>query len=113
MEVTPQITAGTGFIYSDINFIALGSLVEHLSGQTLADYALQHILVPLGGIHFCFTPSREMRHVIAPTQYDENGMMLRGVVHDPTARRMGRVSGNAGLFSDADDITLYAQTLLN
>ena len=50
---------------------------------------------------------------IAPTQYDEQGKMLRGVVHDPTARRMGGVAGHAGLFSTADDLAKFAQELLN
>ena len=50
---------------------------------------------------------------IAPTEYDENEHMLRGVVHDPTARRMGGVAGHAGLFSTADDLSKFAQALLN
>ena len=50
---------------------------------------------------------------IAPTQYDEQGKMLRGVVHDPTARRMGGVAGHAGLFSTADDLAKFAQALLS
>src|SRR5581483_1019157 len=50
---------------------------------------------------------------IAPTQYDENNHMLRGVVHDPRSRRMGGVAGHAGLFSTADDLAKFAQTLLN
>ena len=39
--------------------------------------------------------------------------MLRGVVHDPTARRMGGVAGHAGVFSTADDLAKFAQALLN
>ena len=39
--------------------------------------------------------------------------MLRGVVHDPTARRMGGVAGHAGLFSTADDLAKFAQALLD
>jgi uncharacterized protein YbbC (DUF1343 family) len=50
---------------------------------------------------------------IAPTQYDENEHMLRGVVHDPTVRRMGGVAGQAGLFSTGDDLAKFAQALLN
>ena len=50
---------------------------------------------------------------IAPTQYDEHEHMLRGVVHDPTARRMGGVAGHAGLFSTGDDLAKFAQALLN
>ncbi len=50
---------------------------------------------------------------IAPTQFDEQNRMLRGIVHDPTARRMGGVAGHAGVFSTADDLSKFAQFLLN
>ena len=60
-----------------------------------------------------FVPPAAWRAKIAPTQYDENEHMLRGVVHDPTARRMGGVAGHAGLFSTADDLAKFAQALLN
>ena len=50
---------------------------------------------------------------IAPTEEDENHHLLRGVVHDPTARRMGGVAGHAGLFSTADDLAIFAQALLD
>ncbi len=60
--------------------------------------------------------------LIAPTQYDDQldatvnpdfGHMLRGIVHDPTARRMGGVAGHAGVFSTAHDVALFAQALLD
>ena len=60
-----------------------------------------------------FLPPASWRKRIAPTEYDENGQMLRGVVHDPTARRMGGVAGHAGLFSTADDLAKYAQALID
>ena len=60
-----------------------------------------------------FLPPRDWIPRIAPTQYDEHGVMLRGVVHDPTARRMGGVAGHAGLFSTADDLAIFAQELLS
>jgi uncharacterized protein YbbC (DUF1343 family) len=59
-----------------------------------------------------FLPPEQWLPRIAPTQYDEQGHMLRGVVHDPTARRMGGVAGHAGLFSTADDLAIFAQQLL-
>jgi uncharacterized protein YbbC (DUF1343 family) len=63
--------------------------------------------------HTRFMPPAAWRPKVAPTQYDENEHMLRGVVHDPTARRMGGVAGHAGLFSTADDLAKFAQALLN
>src|SRR6202451_1211900 len=104
---------GSRFSYSDINFITLGALVEKVSGEMLDQYAIRHIFAPLKMTHTRFLPPPALRFKIAPTQYDENEHMLCGVVHDPTARRMGGVAGHAGLFSTADDLAKFAQALLN
>jgi uncharacterized protein YbbC (DUF1343 family)/CubicO group peptidase (beta-lactamase class C family) len=110
---TPQDAPGSKFTYSDINFIVLGALVERVSGEPLDEYAVRHIFAPLKMTHTRFLPPAAWRPKIAPTQYDEDEHMLRGVVHDPTARRMGGVAGHAGLFSTADDLAKFAQALLN
>ncbi|MCU1300175.1 MAG: hypothetical protein JWQ87_459 [Candidatus Sulfotelmatobacter sp.] len=114
---TPEDPPGSKFSYSDVNFIVLGELVERVSGETLDEYATRHIFLPLKMLHTRFVPPAARRagwiEKIAPTQYDENEHMLRGVVHDPTARRMGGVAGHAGLFSTGDDLAKFAQTLLN
>jgi uncharacterized protein YbbC (DUF1343 family)/CubicO group peptidase (beta-lactamase class C family) len=104
--------AGVRFVYSDINFIVLGALVEKLSGMTEDQYTLKNIIQPLGLKHTRYVPPADWLPLIAPTEY-EHGVMLRGVVHDPTARRMGGVAGHAGLFSTADDVAIYAQALLD
>ena len=113
MEQRPQNPPGTKFVYSDINFEVLGFIVEKVSGMQLNEYALKHVFEPLGMKHTRFLPPDAWKAEIAPTQYDENGKMLRGVVHDPTARRMGGVAGHAGLFSTADDMAIFAQELLS
>ncbi|GBQ34494.1 serine hydrolase [Acetobacter fabarum] len=113
MNSVPQTPPGEQFVYSDLNFITLGLIVERLSGQPLATYAMEYILKPLGLHNSFFLPASSYQNTIAPTQYDENGHMLRGVVHDPTTRRMGGVAGHAGLFSCAQDTVAYAQALLN
>jgi uncharacterized protein YbbC (DUF1343 family)/CubicO group peptidase (beta-lactamase class C family) len=110
---TPDDPPGSRFSYSDINFIVLGALVERISGESLDEYCERHIFLPLKMTHTRFLPPAAWRAKIAPTQYDENEHMLRGVVHDPTARRMGGVAGHAGLFSTADDLAKFAQALLN
>ena len=109
----PLNPPGARFVYSDINFITLGALVERVSGASLNDYAEEHIFKPLKMTHTRFLPPHSWVHSIAPTQYDEKNVMLRGVVHDPTARRMGGVAGHAGLFATADDLSKYCQALLN
>src|ERR1700726_2269148 len=109
----PETTPGSGFVYSDINFIMLGALVEKVSGETLDAYTTQHIFAPLKMTRTRFVPPAAWRPKIAPTQYDDKEHMLRGEVHDPTARRMGGVAGHAGLFSTGDDLAKLAQALLN
>jgi uncharacterized protein YbbC (DUF1343 family) len=91
----------------------LGEMVERVSGETLDAYTARHIFVPLKMVHTRYVPPAAWRAKIAPTQYDENEHMLRGVVHDPTARRMGGVAGHAGLFSTGDDLAKFAQALLD
>jgi uncharacterized protein YbbC (DUF1343 family)/CubicO group peptidase (beta-lactamase class C family) len=113
MSQAPANPPGSRFVYSDINFEVLGFVVEKVSGESLNDFADHHIFIPLGMNHTRFLPPDEWRPRIAPTQYDEQGKMLRGVVHDPTARRMGGVAGHAGLFSTADDLSRFAQGLLS
>jgi uncharacterized protein YbbC (DUF1343 family)/CubicO group peptidase (beta-lactamase class C family) len=110
---TPQDAPGSKFSYSDINFIVLGALVERVSGETLDAYAWRHIFLPLKMMRTRFLPPAAWRAKVAPTQYDEHERMLRGVVHDPTARRMGGVAGQAGLFSTGDDLAKFAQALLD
>ena len=110
--IKPATPAGVRFVYSDINFITLGALVEKLSGMPEDEYVQRNIIAPLGLRHTRYMPPVQWRDRIAPTQY-EHGVMLRGVVHDPTSRRMGGVAGHAGLFSTADDVAAYAQNLLD
>jgi uncharacterized protein YbbC (DUF1343 family)/CubicO group peptidase (beta-lactamase class C family) len=110
---TPMFPPGSRFLYSDINFITLGALVEKVSGTSLDQYCATHIFAPLKMTHTRFLPPKSWLPKIAPTQYDpDTGKMLRGTVHDPTARRMGGVAGHAGLFSTADDLSKFAQALL-
>jgi uncharacterized protein YbbC (DUF1343 family)/CubicO group peptidase (beta-lactamase class C family) len=105
---------GSTFVYSDINFIVLGELVQKVTGMTLNRYAESFIFEPLGMSNSRFLPPQSWFLRIAPTQKDErSGLMLRGLVHDPTARQMGGVAGHAGLFSTADDTAKFAQAILN
>ncbi len=108
----PIYAPGSQFLYSDVNFIVLGALVERVSGTSLDQYCRKNIFLPLMMTHTRFLPPAAWLPKIAPTQFDEHDKMLRGVVHDPTARRMGGVAGHAGVFSTADDLSKFAQALL-
>lgn len=113
MREKPENPPGSQFVYSDINFETLGFLVEKISGEPLNEFASSKIYVPLGMKDTRFLPPREWDARIAPTQYDEQGHMLRGVVHDPTARRMSGVAGHAGVFSTGDDLARFAEDMLS
>lgn len=108
----PVRAPGTAFIYSDINFAALGEIVRRVSGLPLDVYCDRHIFKPLGMKDTGFVPQPAQRRRIAPTVY-RRGEMLQGEVHDPTAARMGGIAGHAGVFSTADDLAVFARMLLN
>jgi uncharacterized protein YbbC (DUF1343 family)/CubicO group peptidase (beta-lactamase class C family) len=113
MTETTSGPPGVHFVYSDINFILLGELVHRLSGQTLSDYAREHVFLPLGMRETMFQPPASLIPRIAPTERDgPRGAPLRGVVHDETARYMGGVAGHAGVFSTADDLARFCEMML-
>lgn len=118
---------GTFFRYSDINYILLGQIVEQVTGTPLDDYAQSHIFAPLRMQDTGYLPLRRVdAATIAPTQLGREddqgdkgahgdlapGELLRGVVHDPTVRRMGGVAGSAGVFTTVGDVARYARMLL-
>jgi len=110
----PAGPPGMRFVYSDINFILLGEMVRRLSGTTLPDFADAAIFHPLGMHDTMFRPADSLRPRIAPTEMlEKSHVVLRGVVHDPTARDMGGIAGHAGLFSTADDLGRFCQMLLD
>ena len=109
------------FIYSDINFELLGEIVRRVSGLRLDEFARREVFEPLGMRETMFLPPAALRPRIAPTERCTpfgwpcevpGAQMLRGVVHDPTARRMGGVAGHAGLFSTAADLAIYCRMLI-
>lgn len=106
-------TARTERLYSCLNYITLGYIVERVTGMRIDKYAEANIFKPLGMHNTCYLPSEEYSMLVAPTAM-EGGKLLRGTVHDPLAREgMGGVSGNAGLFSTLDDLFIYSSMLLN
>jgi uncharacterized protein YbbC (DUF1343 family)/CubicO group peptidase (beta-lactamase class C family) len=136
IEEVPSAPAGERFVYSDINFFLLGDIVRRVSGERLDRYAKAQIFDPLGMRETTFLPPETWRPRIAPTEAcpmlswpcgpwpplgaalssSRNGgadvPFLRGVVHDPTARRMDGVAGHAGLFSTAADLSRFCRMLL-
>ena len=121
-DEVPTSAPGERFVYSDINFFLLGDIVSRTSGRPLDQYAREEIFEPLGMIDTQFKPPASKLPRIAPTERCERmdsapcnapqAPVLRGVVHDPTSRRMGGVAGHAGLFSTARDLSRFVGMLL-
>jgi uncharacterized protein YbbC (DUF1343 family)/CubicO group peptidase (beta-lactamase class C family) len=113
---------GARFIYSDTGFILLAELVRRVSGVPLDEFVAREIFGPLGMQHTRFLPPAEWIPRIAPTEEVDlpegakagsgRGRILRGIVHDPRARGMGGVAGHAGLFTTADDLSIFCRMLL-
>jgi uncharacterized protein YbbC (DUF1343 family)/CubicO group peptidase (beta-lactamase class C family) len=121
-ELTPSSPPGEKFVYSDINFFLLGDIVRRVSGQRLDEYSATHVFAPLRMTETRFLPPESWRARIAPTERcrplawpcsDPSVPFLRGIVHDPTARRMDAVAGHAGLFSTAADLSRFCRMLLH
>jgi CubicO group peptidase (beta-lactamase class C family) len=103
---------GEEFHYSCLGFITLSYIVKKVTGKTIDQFARENIFEPLGMDHTFYTPAEDFLPMCVPTQiYD--GKPLMGVVHDPLARLLGGVSGNAGLFSTADNMAIFANMMLN
>ena len=101
------------FVYSDINFVLLGEIVQRTSGKTLAEYVGQKVFRPLGMTDTMFQPPEQLNARIAPTEIGKGTQTpFRGMVHDPTARFMGGIAGHAGLFSTAADLSKFAEMML-
>ncbi len=103
---------GTAFKYSDVNFIVLGKIVEHISGKSLHEFSQASIFQPLGMKQTGYLPSKELSAKCAPTEQRE-GHWMQGEVHDPRAYALGGIAGHAGLFSTAADIAIYSQMMLH
>jgi len=102
--------------YSDLNFILLQRIIEKQTQQDLDEYLNKSFYEPMGLRRFLFNPlDKYPAHHIAPTVVDTawRHQVLRGDVHDECAALLGGVAGNAGLFSNAEDLAAVFQMLLN
>jgi CubicO group peptidase (beta-lactamase class C family) len=94
-------------------FRIIGRNRARIGGRPLDQFAGEEIYQPMGMHDTMFGPPAALIPRVAPTEFDEaSGKILRGIVHDPTARYMGGVAGHAGLFTTAGDVMIYADMLL-
>ncbi len=111
LEYPPQ----THYVYSDNNFITLGALIEKVSGEREDRFIRQHITKPLHMRDTMYDPPASLKPRIAASEYQpwtKRGL-LWGQVDDENAWALGGVAGHAGLFSDAHDLAIFGQMMLN
>ena len=115
---------GTEQIYSCLNFITLQNILQNVTGKRLCDYAQENVFNALGLKHTTYFPlfgepqsnpdAEALAKLVAPTEVQADGKPLVAQVHDPIAR-LGNAgnSGNAGVFSNAEDLSVIAAALMN
>lgn len=118
LTVEPVTRPGSTYTYSDLNFIALGVLLERVTGTPLQNLVADGITRPLGMTDTQYNPPKRLRGRIAATEYQEGGAtadrgLVWGEVHDENAWSLDGVAGHAGVFSTARDMSILAQALLN
>ncbi|MFC4736969.1 serine hydrolase domain-containing protein [Bacillus daqingensis] len=114
-NTAPQEEPGEAYIYSDLNMILLGQVIEAVSGETLDTYMEEAIFEPLGMEDTMFNPPAALQERIAVTEPQpalDRGLVW-GSVHDENAYSLGGAVGHAGLFSTASDLAVFLQALLN
>lgn len=101
---------GTHYAYSDLGYILLGEIVARVGGKPLDALAQERIFAPLGMTRTAYCPPANWRPQIAATANCgwRKDRILVGEVHDANAHSLGGVSGHAGLFSNAPDLTRFA-----
>lgn len=116
MVAASPLNEDTKMVYSDLGFMLLCDVVEHISGMPLNKYVEEQFYRPMGLTSTTFLPTEGGKIAldrIAPTELDTLRGLIHGDVHDPNAYAMGGVSGHAGLFSTARDVARLMQMLLN
>ena len=111
-----SLTVPAKMIYSDNDFIFLGLIVEAISGESLHAFVKKHFYDPMGLLTSGFRPrDRFPLAQIVPTEQEKlfRRQLIRGDVHDPGAAMFGGIAGHAGLFSNAYDLAVLMQMLLN
>ena len=113
---TSKLSAEENYVYSDLDFIFLGKVVEAIAGTSLDEYVKKVFYQPLGLTAMTFQPRKTHKlEMIAPTETEKQfrKQKLQGDVHDPGAAMFGGVAGHAGLFGNAYELAIIYQMLLN
>ncbi len=110
----PDTAPGVRYVYSDLNFILLGTIAARVGGRPLDVYLRERVFQPLGMLDTRYTPPASELPRVAPTEYDPwRQRQVRGEVHDENAYALGGVSGHAGLFGTGADLARLGRAYLN
>lgn len=106
---------GTHYVYSDINFITLGALIEKLSGEREDVFIRKHLTGPLHMTDTMYDPPASLKPRITASEYQPwtHRGMLWGSVDDENAWALDGVAGHAGVFGTARDLATFGQMMLN
>jgi CubicO group peptidase (beta-lactamase class C family) len=106
-----EAAPGERMVYSDVGFVVLYAAAEHAAGEPLPQLLQRRVWRPLGMVSTGYNPGGEACDRCSPSYKRDDGTPVRGKVHDPIARKLGGVAGNAGLFSTAADLARFAAML--
>jgi serine-type D-Ala-D-Ala carboxypeptidase len=114
LQVPLTATPGARAEYSDIGFILLGEVVERLSHEPLDQFCHREIFAGLNLAQTAFNPPLDWKNLIPPTEDHRSfrQRVIQGEVNDDNASVMGGVAGHAGCFSTAEDVSIFAQCML-
>jgi beta-N-acetylhexosaminidase len=113
--ITSTLLKTNVYKYSDLGFYFIPPILESLVNEPFEVYVASTFYSPLGLSTMGYLPrNRFPLSRIAPTENDKifRGQVIHGDVHDPGAAMLGGISGHAGLFSDANDMGVIGQMLL-
>lgn len=113
MDQPPVNEPGSTYLYSDLNMITLGVMVERLRGKPLDQVVAERITRPLGMSDTGYNPTNRERTAATEYQVSPPRGMVWGEVHDENAWSLDGVAGHAGVFSTAQDLAVLSQALLN
>jgi beta-N-acetylhexosaminidase len=108
------IKPGQGYVYSDLHYYTYPEMVKEITGKGFEAY-LDETYQRLGAKTLTFNPLNKFsKDRIVPTEFDSlyRRTLIHGYVHDEGASMLNGVSGHAGLFGNANDLTKLMQMYL-
>ncbi len=115
-EIMDSPVGSRNYVYSDLDFYFLERIVRKVADQELDQYLTKHFYDPLSLTRTMFNPwKKSLKNDCAPTEIDNyfRHQTIQGYVHDQGAAMLGGVAGHAGLFSNAEEVAIIMQMLMN